>query len=600
MKGTRFYLLGSMVFFVILIPLCINGRYHIYDFVYELIKGPVDTKNTLDSLEFQKDSSWNESNINVDCKLDEILEDVDNQKEIIEPSDTYVLKPNKSFYSQVDKDKDGLPSITYEVRNDFDLRGGTVNLPAHIKLSFKGGVLHNGTLKGDGTNILASNNVIFDNVSFEGSWNVKNIFSSWFSDINEVNALKKLFVLTSDYVQNIVKISKGHYYVKAGYNGDEIILVKSKTSIQLDGTIELMANSFDNYQIFRIQEKNGISIGGLGSIIGDRKNHKGSSGESGHGIVLRQSSNVHIKGLTLTDFWGDAIAIGGSVGIPCKNVVVDSCIIKRARRNGISIVYADNYKVSNCLFEGNEGTSPERAIDIEPNPGCFCTNGILQDNSIHGKYGISTALEGRGGNYIKNLLIKGNYIDCNAGEYSTPYGRAITLLGDPEDVFAINNTIRDGGLHADSSTPAKNILIKGNKITGKVEIVNLQCIDNIFNSLAIQCTSCLFTGNTVNSNSLNSDGDGETALVSNSSIVKNNVFNMKGDKYYFDCPITSRKNSEISNNIINISNETTVRYLVRVMSGSETVIENNKCSKNLKVNDMGIGTVIKYTDNDNK
>lgn len=598
MKKTRFYRIWFLGLIVILTPLCIIGRYQIYDFLYKIVKKPIDVKESLNHLVQMNGSLLKERQLCIDSVFeDEAKEKTLHRVELLEPGYTCVLKPGKSFCSQVDKRNDGQSNTTYEIKNDFDLKGETIYLPNNVKLRFDGGILRNGILKGDDTDIIASNGVIFDNISIEGSWSVNTVFSNWFSDIYEINALKKLFMLTSDNVQNTVNISKGKYYVRADYNGDEIILIKSNTSIVLEGTIELKSNKFDNYQIFRIQEKDDISIGGHGLIIGDRMSHIGTTGESGHGIVLRQSSNIRIHDLTLTDFWGDAIAIGGAVGVPCKNVIVESCSIKRARRNGISIVYADKFKVSNCIFEGNEGTNPERAIDIEPNPGCFCTNGLILDNSISGKYGVSTALEGSGGNYIRDLLIQNNIIDCNADEYATPYGRSITLLGDPESVFVINNTIIDGGLHADCSTPSKNIVVKGNKITGKMKIVNLQCMDNVINSLSIQCLSCVFTGNIINANSLYSNGDGETALVANSSIVKNNTFNMTGDKYYFDCPVTSRKDSEISDNVINIANETTVRYLVRVLSGTGTIIENNKCSKDLTVSDMGIGTVVKYEGN---
>lgn len=514
------------------------------------------------------------------------------QKINCHPRAVVVLKSNKSIYSQIDLTQSGKPNTLYVIKYNFDLNNKTIIIPKNCELIFKGGSLNNGRIIGNNTIIKAKEETILNNVEINGSWIAPIVYSGWFKNIEKKNKLKSLFAFTSDSTSNIVFISKGNYLVSADYNGDEIIMIKSNTKIFLDGDITLLPNGYDNYQIFRLQNKDNVEICGKGRITGDRYDHKSQQGESGHGIVLRQSSNIKISGLTIADMWGDGITVGGAEGLSCTNILIDSCTINNARRNGISIVYANIFKVSNCSFSGNEGTSPERAIDIEPNPSCYCTNGVVVNNTINGKYGISTSLEGRGGNYVKNILIEGNHINCHAGNYYNTYGRAVTILGDPDNVVIDNNIISNGGIFAGSSKIEKNIVIKNNSITGKSRFDCIKCYNNHIKDVAIQCTGCIFSNNNVYCDAENSTGNGETGLVSNSSLVSNNTFNLYGNKYSFDCPITVRKNSEVKNNIINVSKEAKVHYFVRVLSGTQTVIEGNVRPKELKVLNHGLGTII--------
>ena len=50
-----------------------------------------------------------------------------------------------------------------------------------------------------------------------------------------------------------------------------------------------------------------------------------------------------------------------------KNVLIDKCKLDHSRRQGISIISAHRIKVRNCIIENVGGTSPEYAIDVEPN-----------------------------------------------------------------------------------------------------------------------------------------------------------------------------------------------------------------------------------------
>jgi len=591
MNKKRYFIL--LVVPLIILPVAFLGRYHIYDFCYDLYQGITRNNSYSTFISYNDDyvDSFKES-IETDDGADDFIKNNVESEHPSESKKKIEITSKSSFFNQVDVSRGGEVNVVYEIKSEFDLQGQTIRIPTDCELLFDGGCLKNGVLLGSETSINSKKGVIFKNIKIEGSWVVEHIYSSWFEDIHDVNALKKLIALSSDKTHNDIYVEKGDYFVAAEHNGDEILQLKSQTNAFIDGIIYLEPNEFDDYQVIRVESKQRVRISGTGSIIGDRYQHLSALGESGHGIVIRRSSDIMVSGLTIKDFWGDGIAIGGLTGSACEKILIEKCNIRNSRRNGISIVHANDFEINKCAFYGNEGTSPERAIDIEPNRHCFCTNGIIQNNEIVGKYGISTALEGMDGNFIKNLVIKGNTLNCSAGGYTTPYGRAITLLGDPENVTVDSNIIQEGGLSAGSSLASKNIVLTNNTINGKLSIGHIRCENNEINSIAIQCSNSVFLNNEVSSNSYYGSGNGETALVANTSIVKNNTFYLSGDKYSFDCPITSRRDSEIENNTINISEETTVRYLVRVVSGSKTIIRNNKPNRELKVLDYGIGTII--------
>ena len=61
-------------------------------------------------------------------------------------------------------------NAVYEIRYDFDISSGTLNVPNGCILLFNGGKIKNGTINGSKTAIIASDYQIFENVAFSGSF----------------------------------------------------------------------------------------------------------------------------------------------------------------------------------------------------------------------------------------------------------------------------------------------------------------------------------------------------------------------------------------------------------------------------------------------
>lgn len=247
------------------------------------------------------------------------------------------------------------------IEREIDLNGNVLILPRNKILCAKGGILKNGTLIGNETQIEARGNV-FDNVTIRGIWNIPKISTRLFANLNYVNSLKDVFALTNSKYHNRVIIEEGDYYVKANKGADVCLPVSSNTDVILNGTIHLVANAYKHYYILNIKGKN-IKVRGKGSIIGDRKSHTGNEGEWGMGINLKGAINTTISGLTIKDCWGDCIYVVGN----SRNVLIERCKLDHGRRQGISITKANGVTIRNCTITNVSGKAPEYAIDIEPN-----------------------------------------------------------------------------------------------------------------------------------------------------------------------------------------------------------------------------------------
>ena len=262
---------------------------------------------------------------------------------------------------------------TVVIEQHVDLGGAVCVLPEGITLDFKGGIVKNGTIVGNRTKI-KSNGSIFDNVKVKGSWNVLQISTSMFVDLKSDNALKNVFALANPKVKNVITIEEGYYQVKALKNRDACLTLTDNTELILNGNIQIVPNAFPRCDIIRVKGRN-IKIRGKGTIIGDKHSHKGDEGEWGMGVRFHGAINSSIQDVTIKDCWGDCIYVGGN----SRNVLIEKCTLDHGRRQGISVTKADSVVIRNCKISNVSGTSPEYAIDLEPNAN-DTVNHVLIDN----------------------------------------------------------------------------------------------------------------------------------------------------------------------------------------------------------------------------
>lgn len=86
-------------------------------------------------------------------------------------------------------------NTVYVIKYDFDLDGEKVFIPERSVLKFRGGCIKNGTLVGNNTGIIAKKVTIFDTVCIEGTWNVRDITSDWFTCVNDNDLVQAFNIL---------------------------------------------------------------------------------------------------------------------------------------------------------------------------------------------------------------------------------------------------------------------------------------------------------------------------------------------------------------------------------------------------------------------
>lgn len=86
-----------------------------------------------------------------------------------------ILRKNKTFEEQVTQ-----TNTIYEIRYPFDLGGTSVTIPKGCILTFKGGMISNGTLNGDDFRVVADLVKVFNNITFTGNC-IRSIYElDWF------------------------------------------------------------------------------------------------------------------------------------------------------------------------------------------------------------------------------------------------------------------------------------------------------------------------------------------------------------------------------------------------------------------------------------
>jgi len=132
-----------------------------------------------------------------------------------------------------------------------------------------------------------------------------------------------------------------------------------------------------------------ITITGYGATFRMNKNEY-TSGQWRHCLALNDVTNVQVSGLTFRDSGGDGVYIGNFVRKPgqyyCDGVTIRDCLCDNNRRNGISVVSAQNVLIDRCVLVNSNGNDPQEGIDFEPNwnyerlVNCTVSNCYIKDN----------------------------------------------------------------------------------------------------------------------------------------------------------------------------------------------------------------------------
>ncbi|MDB5144692.1 MAG: right-handed parallel beta-helix repeat-containing protein [Mucilaginibacter sp.] len=150
-------------------------------------------------------------------------------------------------------------------------------------------------------------------------------------------------------------------------NDKGISIPSNRTITFLTGSqLLLKPSSNSNYNILRIDHGSNIVLN-YPVIIGDSRNHKGTSGEWGQGIGIYSSSNITVNGANVSYCWGDGIYLSTSNGtVTNTNIKITNAYLKYNRRDGMSIISVNGLVLEAPYAAYSTGTSPMCGINFEP------------------------------------------------------------------------------------------------------------------------------------------------------------------------------------------------------------------------------------------
>lgn len=290
-----------------------------------------------------------------------------------EAYNTKTLNKNQPFARQVQKSH-----TIYEIKYDFDLRGGTVQIPADCILKFTGGHLRNGAVVFDNTIIESAYSEVFDQISVSGTLANNEVWLSWWKlaydrECNDAPLINQI----------VSVIDNCTFY----YDIQQNIFVGGGDTEGTPGEI-INITGKKNFRVVQPTE--------FYTVLWGRS-------KGGHVICLSKNKYISVDGLKID---GDHISYGlaGENGLGVtgnEKVLIENCIIKNCFSNCFDKTASGTLTSSGYPEWGSGG----KGIQIEG--GTVATQVTVRNNSIRNCYiGISNNASDQ-----ENIIMDGNYID---------------------------------------------------------------------------------------------------------------------------------------------------------------------------------------------
>jgi parallel beta-helix repeat protein len=217
------------------------------------------------------------------------------------------------------------------------------------------------------------------------------------------------------------------------------VQLRSRMHLAMSPGTRLLAkpNAAERAYVLNAYRVSDTTISG-GRIIGERSKHKGTTGEWGHGLMIRASERVNVRDMHISHCWGDGISIGGAkVGaafVPSREVTIERVSCVDNRRQGLTIGRSRRVRVFDSEFIDTGGTLPGAGIDVEPDEGDIADDIVIARCTVRGNRGAGIQLYKR----VSDATVRDCLIEQNKGH-------GILTLGASECVIE-NNRIRENVL----------------------------------------------------------------------------------------------------------------------------------------------------------
>ncbi|WP_340202394.1 right-handed parallel beta-helix repeat-containing protein [Ascidiimonas sp. W6] len=156
-----------------------------------------------------------------------------------------------------------------------------------------------------------------------------------------------------DWILSPTVISNIHHKVIMLESG--VVLRAKKNAFKRKGDVLLKFLNCSHLQLF-----------GYGaSLVMNKEEY--TDGEWRMTLSLINVNTISIKGLKFANSGGDGIYIDGwKKGDFSQNIIIEDIVSENHKRQGMSIISAQDVWVKNAIFKDTKGTLPEAGLDLEP------------------------------------------------------------------------------------------------------------------------------------------------------------------------------------------------------------------------------------------
>jgi hypothetical protein len=171
-------------------------------------------------------------------------------------------------------------------------------------------------------------------------------------------------------------------------------------------TLKMFPTNKPHYTVLRISDAQDVTVT-AGTIVGDRRTHKGKGGEWGMGIFnMKGSERVTISNVRARELRGDGFHISDA-----EDVALCAVRAERNRRQGLSIIHGNRILVTRSLFRDTQGTRPAAGIDLEPdNPKQTISNVRIERSKFINNEGGGIMIAGKKAR-VSRVQIQNNEFD---------------------------------------------------------------------------------------------------------------------------------------------------------------------------------------------
>jgi hypothetical protein len=200
------------------------------------------------------------------------------------------------------------------------------------------------------------------------------------------------------------------------------------------------------------------------------------------GIRVTNCVGFRLSGLHVSKCWGDGIyldqtGISDTLNTEPVDTEVFSCRSFDNRRNNLSVIHADNYRIHDNEFINANGTAPEAGIDVEPDSALWvCREGQIYNNVCKDNNGGGIGIIDTSAGTLEDCLVTDN-ICRNNGTVTNARGGIYIVGIDGDTVVQLkgNRCISNYGA---------GITVNGNNqgaptAPGRVSIIGGECATSI-------------------------------------------------------------------------------------------------------------------------